>query len=60
VFNVEKKTVCGWCVSHLFAEISFKEIVTQMQEVKCTLFSRKEFSGDRAEAVSKGVWAESS
>jgi hypothetical protein len=60
LFNVEKKTSFGWCVSLLFAEISFKEMVTQKQGVKCILFSRKKFSGDRAEAVSKGVWAESS
>jgi hypothetical protein len=60
LFNVEKKNVFGWCVSLSFAETSFKEMVMQMQGVKCTLFSRSKSSGDKAEAVSKGVWTERS
>jgi hypothetical protein len=53
-----KKTVCGWFVSRSFAEISFEEIATQMQEVKRTVFSRVKFGDDRPETVSKRVCAE--
>jgi hypothetical protein len=58
LFNGEKKTAFGCFVSRSFTEISFKEMATQMQEFKCNLFSRKKFSDDRAETVSKRVWAE--
>jgi len=46
LFNVEKKAVFGWFDSRSFAEILFKEMVAQIQEVKYILFLRKKFSDE--------------